>query len=32
MQKIVPTQLSNYLQVSSFLDTPFQQFEDTTLN
>lgn len=32
MQKIVPTQLSNYLQVSSFLDTHFQQFEDTTLN
>lgn len=32
MQKIVPTQLSNYLQVSSFLDTPFQKFEDTTLN
>lgn len=32
MQKIVPTQLSNYLQVSSFLDTPFQQFKDTTLN
>jgi len=32
MQKIVPTQLSNYLQVSSFLNAPFTQFDNTTLN
>jgi len=32
MQKIVPTQLSNYLQVSSFLNSPFDQFDNTTLN
>lgn len=32
MQKIVPTQLSNYLQVSNFLGTPFVKFENTTLN
>lgn len=32
MQKIVPTQLSNYLQVAKFLATPFVQHENTTLN
>lgn len=32
MQKIVPTQLSNYLQVSSFLNTPFLQEDNSTLN
>lgn len=32
MQKIVPTQLSNYLQVSNFLDTSFNTFDNTTLN
>lgn len=32
MQKIVPTQLSNYLQVSNFLGTAFDQEENSTLN
>lgn len=32
MQKIVPTQLSNYLQVTNFLGTAFEQFDNTTLN
>lgn len=32
MQKIVPTQLSNYLQVSNFLGTPFEKHPNTTLN
>jgi hypothetical protein len=32
MQKIVPTQLSNFLQVSNFLGVPFEQYPNTTLN
>ena len=32
MQKIVPTQLSNYLQVTNFLGTQFEQYDNTTLN
>lgn len=32
MQKIVPTQLSNYLQVANFIDSEFEQFTNTTLN
>jgi hypothetical protein len=32
MQKIVPTQLSNFLQVANFLGTGFEQHPNTTLN
>lgn len=32
MQKIVPTQLANYLQVFSYLGIPFEKVENTTLN
>ncbi|MNO14075.1 hypothetical protein D3C76_37160 [compost metagenome] len=32
MKKIVPTQLSNYLQVSNFLGTQFEKKPNTTLN
>lgn len=32
MQKIVPTQLSNYLQVVNYLGSPFEKFDNTTLN
>ena len=32
MQKIVPTQLSNYLQVANFLGSSFVKEENTTLN
>ena len=32
MQKIVPTQLSNFLQVCNFLGKPFVKYDNTTLN
>lgn len=32
MQKIIPTQLANYLQVVSYLGLPFEKIANTTLN